>query len=511
MQQQIHELNQRILTLESEIASCNADREQSQELQKELETLQAELSHKEEEHLSTQIKLGAVETARSALESGKTKAKGQIHALLLRVQDSERWMKNIKEKMEEFGISTPEETFSETWNKLEMLLQSAVFSKPSSIAPKHSLQQVGHVPEGTAIALTPHKMAASPSQGFVQTTEFIYRTHNVSRSTYSTPAGHERFRSELPNSTIDYVPDSQVSANIVPFSSFQRQLSPVHCPIPKDDPDEFAKLLAQTQTPPKNCPVKFPHSPAKQSKNVSSSSSTTEKDSSLPFHTKDTDEGTQLKTPGRCTPTRDLTVQIDADGSRNLNQSVDKQNAVSFEEQGAKEVEFYGRATESSYPGEQERFTGGLLSERRPMRSNQRTYSKIRQAPPTHDHERVPTHDDESRPAEEMHTEPPYKLRNKRAKVSTASGYPRQRRHQGGTEKVERRLSPASLASGSGRQNTVHESSDNKRWAARGQKRPGRRTRGEVQHGYDADSGLFLQASATAPDSARKAIGLVSL
>lgn len=486
LQQQIHDSNQRIFTLESKITSHDADREQQQELQKKLHKLQAQLSQKEEECSSVQGNLDASEATRLALESGKAKTKGEIHALLLRVQNSERWMKSIREKMEEFSISTSEEPFSEMWSKLEMLLQSAVFNRESSKdAPKHTLQQVGYVPGGTAIVSTPHKTTASPSQGFLQTTEFIYRTQNISRSTYSTPAGHGRFQSELPNSTIDYVPDSQASANIIPLSKFEKQLSPAHCSSPKDDPDELAKLLAQTQTPPNEDLVKFPNSPVKENKNASPSNSTTEKNPSL--LTKDTDEGPQLKTTGICLPARDSAVQIDVNESRNVNQSVDKQKAVTFEDQGVNQVEFDGRATELPYPETREQFSGGPSNERRPMRSNQRTYSKIRQAPLTNDHESIPAHHDKSRPAEEMH-ESPHNNKNKKARVSTASGYSRQRRREGGPEQIERRLSPASLASGSSRKHTADESSANKRWAARGQKRPGLRTRGKVQHDWDVDS-----------------------
>lgn len=494
LQQQIHDSDQKIVTLESKITSHDADREQVQEMQKKLHTLQDQLSQKEEECSSIHSTFDASETTRLALESGKAKTKGEIHALLLRVQDSERRMKNIREKMEEFSISTSEEPFSETWSKLEMLLQSAFFNRESSKdVPKHSLQQVGYAPEGTSIVSTPHKTTASPSQGIVQTTEFICRTQNISRSTYSTPTGgHERFRSELPNSTIDYVPNSQASANIIPFSKFEKQLSPAHFSSPKDDPAELAKLLAQTETPPNEDLVKFPNSSAKENKNASPSSSTTEKDPSLLSlsHTKDTDEGPQLKTTGICHLAKDSAAQIDVNESGNVNQNVDKQNAVTFENQGVNEIEFDGKATELSYPETQEQFSGGPSNKRKPMRSNQRTYSKIRQAPLTNDHESIPTHHDKSRPAEEMH-ESPYNNRNKKARVSTASGYSRQRRHEGGPEQIERRLSPASLASGSSRKHTANESSTNKRWAARGQKRPGRRTRGKGQHDCDVDSSLF--------------------
>lgn len=450
LERQLDALNQKIVSLEAEIASREINCEQLQTLRQKFDALQTETSRKEEELLLVQKDLNAANTERLALESGKAKAKGEIHTLLLRLQDSERWMKNIREKMKEFGVSAPTESFEETWDKLGIFLHSAVFTGSPSTAPKDF--SVEHVPKDTAITPNAQKTVAGSSQGFVRTTEFIYQTQNVSRSTHCTPEAHEGLGSELPNSTVDCVPDSQLSANIVPFSSFQKQLSPTRCPSIMEDTGDFEKLFAHTRTPPNNitpsrCPKSSQKPTSKRRRSVSSSS-TTEKNAS---------EGRPPKVPVS------LTSQGDATKPQNLNGNGNNQKAVSFENQGAVSTEVHGNDTEVT-PRAQEKHYGGLLSERRPLRSTQRTYSKVRQLPLSSRH-----------------------------------------RRGSGTENMDHKQSPTSIASGSSRKNSAREETK-KRWAARGQKRPGRRTRGKNRYQSIAKPGLLLlQVNDTALDSASRA------
>lgn len=463
LQQKIDEANQSIATLEAE-AAANASKA-SQELEERLVTLQAEFSRKEEECSSMKQELSVANAATLTLESGKAKAKGEIHALLLRVQDSERWMKSIKDKLEKFGISTSTEPFPETWNKLEMLLQSAIASGFPEVSSNVPLQQVGCTPKRNIIS-TPHKVCESPSQ-FVQTTELIYRTQNI--PTYSSPTGHEA------SATIDTVPDSQLSTNIVPFSSFQKALSPVHCSSPNHDAGDFATIL--TQTPQKEHP-KEANSPIKENKNSLSSSSGTEKDEKSLSPVKLTNQTSQAndKTPRKQLPGADLVDREKGDEPRDAEFGGDKHRVVTFESQDIVNLGSKRRMPESSH---HEKTPEGFSNERS-ARPNRRTYSRIRKTSPARKNERFAVQNEVPPSAQKTDADSPYDNRNKRARVSTASNQSRSRKQaHGGSDYVERRASPASLASGSSRQNTANENSSNSRWATRGQRRPGRRTRGK--------------------------------
>lgn len=465
LRQEIDEANQRIATFEAEIALGKVDQLALQEFEKKFDELQSELSRKEEERLSIQKDLTAADTAKSALESGKAKAKGEIHALLLRVQDSERWIKAIKEKLENYGVSTSTESFPETWSKLETLLQSAIASGFPDPSSNVSLQQVSCTP---AVASTPRKGGESPDERFVQTTEVIYRTHNIPRSAYCSPAGRDSFQSGGGNGTIETVPDSQMSTNIVPFSSFQTQLSPMHCSPNHDDHDasDLADIL--TQIPQREHPAKECNDPAND-RSERSSSSTTEKgaNSLSPWKRTGTNNGNP-KTSEVRTPVTGPKFKDSANDARGINTG-DKQKAVTFEDQKIANTGSKRRTPESSHREIPNRSTENF--ERRPVRQNRRTYSRHRQTSPAR----------EQGGPEDMRAdgELPYNG-NKRARVSTASSYPRQKQTQGAAEPVERRLSPASLASGSSRQNTANEDPANKRWVGRSQKRSGRKTRGKL-------------------------------
>ena len=461
LQQRIDEANQIIATLEAE-AAANAnkvDHKVSQELEETLYTLQAEFSRKEEECSSMKQELGVANAAKLTLESGKAKAKREIHALLLRVQDSERWMKSIKDKLEKFGISTSTEPFPETWNKFETLLQSAIASGFPEVSSNNRLQQVGCTTKGNTIS-TPRKVCESPSQ-FVQTTELIYRTQNI--PTYSSPTGHEA------SAIIDTVPDSQLSTNIVPFSSFQKQLSPVHCSSPNHDAGDFAGIL--TQTPRKEY-QKEASIPITESKSGLSSSSGTEEDEKSLSPVKSTNGISQTnddKNPPNQLPGPNIINGGTGDELRNTDFGGDKHRVVTFESQDI---------VNSGSKRSLEKTAGGFSNDR-PARPNRRTYSRIRKTSPARKNERFAAQNEAPPSAQNMGAVSPYDNRSKRAKVSTASTQSSSHKQtHGGSDYVERRASPASLASGSSRQNTANENT-NKRWATRGQRRPGRRTRGK--------------------------------
>lgn len=358
LEQQLEVLNQQVVSLKAENSSREVDCEQLRTLRIELDASQAKSSQKEKELISIQEDLNITNKERSALELGKTKAKGEIYTLLLRLQESEGWMKNVKEKMETLGVSVPTESYEETWNKLKMLLHWTVLNRLPNSTHKDA-------PDDTVVTPNSRKTAAGPFQDFALA-ESTHRTQKASKDMDYILDAHKNLRSELPNSTVDYVPDSQKSTCIVPFSSFQGQLSPTKCSS-NEDTEDLENIFAELRTPPSHfTPVERPKSSQKLSgkrKRSISSNSTTEK---------------------------------------------------------------------------------------KAFRSTQRTYSKARQLSVSQRHKR-----------------------------------------DAGIENVDHIQSPMSIASGSGRKNSAREETK-RRWAARGQRRPGRKTRGKEQGLSHAKPQLIL-------------------
>ncbi|KAI9925230.1 hypothetical protein MW887_006150 [Aspergillus wentii] len=246
----LDEANERIESLENQL-SLKDDKAQSelQELQRKVESLEEEFSKKKEECLSVQKDLDAANSVKSSLESGKLKAKDEIHALLRRVQDSEEWMKSIRDTLQKLGILKPEEPFAETWNRLEVLLKTAVSNNAITAVincpEKDSTVNHGaNSPESIALAATPRGGSLIPSQGFFQTTELIYRTQSIQESLYASPDAYRHIQSIAASNTVpSSFPGSQVSNSIVPFSSIQQQLSPRYCSSPSQVPDDLANML----------------------------------------------------------------------------------------------------------------------------------------------------------------------------------------------------------------------------------------------------------------------------
>lgn len=213
-------------------------------MQTKIESLQTSFAQKNEELSSVQHELSVANSAIASLESGKGKAKAEIHCLLRRVQDSERWMKLIKDTLERLGINTTDESFPKTWKRLEALLKSRISTGTSSNSPAHGSgpnHGTDVIVDGVVKALTPRRKHANPSEGYFQT-EIIYRTQSI-QSTYSSPAQRASCTG-AGGSIMSTVPDSQKTANnIVPFSSIQKQLSPTQSFSQLDDPSDMANIF----------------------------------------------------------------------------------------------------------------------------------------------------------------------------------------------------------------------------------------------------------------------------
>ncbi|OGM39990.1 rootletin [Aspergillus bombycis] len=254
MQRQLHEANEKAVCLEKELVVTKEEGSVSSKLlQDKLDILQKSLLSKEEEYTKIQEELSIETSARVSLETGKSKAKSEIHTLLRRVQDSEHWVKKIKESLDLVDTVSPKEPFSETWNRLVALLQPVGWKNSSEATSTTLTEPMGgdtftcrDADAAKSISITPQGSRGASENDVVQTTEFIYRTQSFQRSVHSSPVneGLKTRNLEVADVKLPCIPDSQQSNSIVPFSSV-RQLSPA-CSISDQIPIDFAAMLVST-------------------------------------------------------------------------------------------------------------------------------------------------------------------------------------------------------------------------------------------------------------------------
>ncbi|PKX95441.1 uncharacterized protein P174DRAFT_511193 [Aspergillus novofumigatus IBT 16806] len=472
--QQLGEVQGRIVELNDRLSTKDIGFEN---LQKKLDACQMDLLGKEKELTQVKEKLCAAESARSNLETGKAKAKSEIHALLKRLQDSERWMKNIKE-----AIARPDDpslggSFLGTWDKLRDYLSSTDIDNPCADSQGTTVLAAPNDANASispSVALTPSRICESPIQGFVQMTEVIYRTQSFQGGGLSSPVQTNSRAGNI--DSVSHCEKPESSTDIVPFSSIRRQLSPASSSSLSPEPSDLAGMLDLT---PKNKSAQgntVVETPKQQ--NEKGNAATSHKDDGLDLgmigeHSRNSPHQ-PLKPNSLATET--------AGGHKNAREDQEKQKTVTFEAE--KKV---NRIEKRKFSGTVDNTAEESASENRLIkkleRTTKRTYSKFQRSPSS---KGVPkfTNEPNASPASERsnrdtHTENQYTSNDKRARVSVASSNSKPRgQAQGTANYLERRTSPASLASGSSRQSSAIENNPkNKRWTTRGARRGGRRLR----------------------------------
>lgn len=449
LEQQLEETNEKITNHNNELSSREKKQnESSSELQAQLESLQASFQTKDEECTSMQNELSAAYSAMSGLQSGKEKAKAETHSLLRRVQDSERWMRGIKETLEKLGISTADEAFSDTWNRLDALLQAKCLKTTPSANPCGPSENEPSVNQDISPqARAPRKTGGSPAADGLFQTELIYRTQSIQRGTSSPPGSQRGSQSGIGGGGMNSIPNSQPTANIVPFSSIQNQLSPAHSFCQNEDLGDLASMLMST--PENRC--------------ISGKSTAPEDNSAHP------DKSTQTESM--------------AEQYADLNCDT-KRKAVTFETDTHAIGDIRSEVPESPQKDPRASAPGGLGIERASSRLKQRTYGKSQQsASGRESRKRSCSFRDETSLIEDgassnIRPGSPRDGGDKRAKAPGPS-YPRpERKTRRASEYFETRESPASLASGSSRRSPTNSQHPGKKWVGRGQRR-GRRSRGK--------------------------------
>ncbi|KAK6837528.1 hypothetical protein RU639_001059 [Aspergillus parasiticus] len=480
MQRQLHEANERAASLEKELIVVKEESSASYKLsQDKFDILQKNLLVKEEECTRIQKELSVETSARLSLETGKSKAKSEIHTLLRRVQDSEYWVKKIKESLDQVDAVSPKEPFSEAWNRLIALLQSVGVKNSLEVATLNEPTDEGTLTcrdadaaKNTSITSTPQRSCRALENDFVQTTELIYRTQSFQRSVYSSPA-NESLKArdlEMADVKLPCIPDSQQSNSIVPFSSI-RQLSPA-CSISDQVPIEFAAMLVST--PGENIVTEKPDTLTNSNVSCQVTANSSEKQDAA--RTEDTkgqsSEGAPLGRMDQHSGASQPASQLPRIPEEVENSAVTPK-AVTFETDVPSTSREKRKAPDSENYHEQKDTSQMPL----PGRMNRRTYSRNRQTPQVRSQEQFAhqnylppssskalDHDSAGRPDSA----------NKRARGPT-SPQPR-RLTRADSRCFERKTSPTSLAPGSSRHSSMNGNrSNNQRWPARG----GRRTRGD--------------------------------
>ncbi|EAW16148.1 uncharacterized protein NFIA_054960 [Aspergillus fischeri NRRL 181] len=471
--QQLDEVQGRIVELNDRLSSKDIEIEN---LQKKLDACQMNLLGKEKEFTQVKEKLCAAESARSNLETGKAKAKSEIHALLKRLQDSERWMKNIKE-----AIARPDDppggSFLGTWDKLRDYLSSTDIDNPCADSQGTTVlaaPNVANASTSPSATLAPNRICDSPIQGFVQTTEVIYRTQSFHGGGLSSPVQTNARAGNI--DPVSHCEKPESSTEIVPFSNIRRQLSPASGSSLSPEPSDLAEMLDITpknKSPQGDTVVEMP-----KQQNEKGNAATSHKDDSL-------DLGV-IGEHSRSSPHQPLKLNSlateTAGGHKNARADQEKQKTVTFEaEKEVTRIEKRKFSATVDNTAEESPSKNQLI--KKPERTTKRTYSKFQRSPSS---QGVPkfTNESNASPASERsnrdtHTETQYTSNDKRARVSVAPSNSEPRgQAQGTANYLERRTSPAGLASGSSRQSSAIENNPkNNRWTTRGARRGSRRLR----------------------------------
>ncbi|KAL4920829.1 hypothetical protein BDW62DRAFT_176315 [Aspergillus aurantiobrunneus] len=416
-----------------------------QALQNRLSSIQNSFARKEEECGELNKELEVANSARTNLESGKSKAKAEILALLKRVQDSESGMKKVREILHHMDVANLEQPLPKSLEQLESVLQAA--NARQATAGRDPAQV--RTPETSARAENP-------------------RPRHEARSLEEAQTDARTDEPRTPGNQCDKTSLSKQTGNIVPFSSILQGLSPIHFPVADNEACDLSCVLAQT--PERTATLQEPTAPARP-----------DKDSGLV----EVSPGKKAQEAGGLTGLEHVTS---TQGTTSMTQ---EQTHPSPMEQGhfqqkdsltTRKVSFLTRKLTTEIdnlqiPDSQEKSVQNNLVESsldrdNPTRTNRWTYSKRQRETSTRQQEAMAPERVSSQAEEQQ-------MHSKKAKTSSASSALATQARTG-SELYDRRKSPTRLASGSSHTSSKVPIADG---PSRSRRRSGRRTRGDK---YDA-------------------------
>lgn len=121
--------------------------ENSEELHKRIDVLEGQLSGAQGEIRSVSERLVTAESAKSALESGKARAKSEMHSLLHRIQESESWKKEGELVLQKLGIIESGNPPQVSWPIIEGRLNEMLDTRVQK-TPNTRQEKVRHISNG---------------------------------------------------------------------------------------------------------------------------------------------------------------------------------------------------------------------------------------------------------------------------------------------------------------------------------------------------------------------------
>lgn len=238
---QLEEATATITGLREVIDANQADLDKGKKFEEQIDFLQKNLSKKEDEIFLVQKDLKTSESTKCALDTEKDKAELEIQALHQRLQVSEGWMARIEETFKRCMILNTDDTISGNWDFIEKRLQ--IFSKDGiDLHPNSPLLQTSFrdctpkVPSHSRCStarsenssLKRKRITGTQSEGFVCTTEVIYRSRDVHSAATISPKTKPSVQPKDNSPTL--TPATGLPGSIVPFSHMQKgfhlQVSP---------------------------------------------------------------------------------------------------------------------------------------------------------------------------------------------------------------------------------------------------------------------------------------------
>ncbi|KAF9886992.1 hypothetical protein FE257_010608 [Aspergillus nanangensis] len=246
LQDQLKTANEKVFRLEGELSDLSdSARTWAEDSRQKLAVLEDNLLKEKNEYLKVKKALSESNSALSDVEAVKLKTKSEVHELLRRLQESEGWLKKIRESLAEHGVSSPTQPFAETWSKLEVFLKSANMEEflATKLPSRTNPVQLSVAPSCQPMPATPQKHPGTPGQEVFQTTKLFYRKQTVHSSPFKSKTKTDRL--DFVTDILARLPASENPPNIVPFSRIRQQLPLASCSSSQDD-SHLTEMLIMT-------------------------------------------------------------------------------------------------------------------------------------------------------------------------------------------------------------------------------------------------------------------------
>lgn len=212
--------------LQDNLSSLQDKATESEETHKNLQdsfsSIQDRLASKEEDYRALRKELEESNNIRETLESGKSKAKSEIHSLLKRVQEAESTTKMVRETLYRMNIAQLGQSLPEMMEQLKKSFQAA---------NSNQALIVGQISSQTRTSETSARVANPGTDLNAGNQEEVHTDPEENEP--KTPINH-----------YDGPSPSTRGGHIIPFSSIA--ISPIHYAVADGEPFDFSCMLMHT-------------------------------------------------------------------------------------------------------------------------------------------------------------------------------------------------------------------------------------------------------------------------